>query len=112
MRWPPRWVQPVVIYWSIHSLAKKRSFIEKAWCSETATQQLNPPSKQKAESITCRTNGCEWNGNGQHLDGQKVLQILSHSAVELTPFIKKPRKGATHTEAKDNPCEGTEPTAV
>jgi len=73
MRGPPRWVQPVVIYWSIHSVAKKPFFIEKAWCSKMATPQLNPASKRKAESITCGTNGFEWNGNGQHLDGRKVL---------------------------------------
>jgi hypothetical protein len=98
----------------LYSLAEKPFFLEKAWCSETATQQLNPQRKQRAESITGRMNEFEWNGNDQHLDGQKVCEILSDTfAVEFILFVKKQRRGATRTESRDSvdkPCDGTEQT--
>ncbi len=67
-------VGPACSHITGYSLAEKPFFVEKSWCSETATQQLNPPRKRRAESISGRTNEFEWNGNGQHMDGRKVLR--------------------------------------
>ncbi len=45
---------------------------------------------------------------------ERCCEILSDDfAVELTPFVKKQRRGSTHTEATDRvdkPCEGMEQT--
>ena len=65
-----------------YSLAEKPFVVIKALRSEAATQQfqqLNPPRKRRAESITGRTDDSDkafqWKNNGQHTDDRaKVLR--------------------------------------